>query len=94
LLTSILRSALSWSTTMSLINYPGTPIPTRRPLWQRGALTLVDVWRDWRAARQQRNQLRALQGLSCSTLRDIGLYGQMQPCAPTLSELDVQRGLW
>ncbi len=79
---------------MSLIVYPGTPIPTRRPLWQRCALTLADAWREWRAAQNQRNQLRALRGLSCSTLRDIGLYGQMPPCQPTLSEVDVQRGLW
>jgi len=79
---------------MSLIVYPGTPTPTRRSLWQHCALTLADVWREWRQARAQQRRLHALRGLSGATLRDIGLEGQMPPRPPTLSPLDVQRGLW
>ncbi len=79
---------------MSLIVYPGTPIPTRRALWQRGALTLLDVWREWRQAQRQRQRVRALRGLSCGTLRDIGLCDLVPPSGPTLSEVDYQRGMW
>jgi len=78
---------------MSVTLYPGTPVPTRRPLWQRLADDLVLGWRGWQAAREAQRRLRALEGLSEHTLRDIGMAQCTGLRARSIAASDFLRGL-
>ena len=78
---------------MRITVYPGTPIPTRLPLWRRWAFDIAEAWRASRQAALQRQRLRALEGLSDATLRDIGVADLMPPRRCTLAMTDFLRGL-
>ena len=78
---------------MSVTLYPGTPIPTRRPLWRRLAEDLALGWQAWREARTKQRRLRALQGLSEHTLRDIGMAGCTGLHSRSIAASDFLRGL-
>jgi uncharacterized protein YjiS (DUF1127 family) len=78
---------------MSVTLYPGTPIPTRRPLWRRLAQDLALGWLAWREARARQHRLRALQGLSEHTLRDIGMAGCTGLRPRSIAASDFLRGL-
>lgn len=71
---------------------------TPRALPQRLWLWLQEHAAAWRAQarerRQLRAQLRSLQGLSDSTLRDIGMAERMPYQPQTLGLLDYERGRW
>jgi uncharacterized protein YjiS (DUF1127 family) len=78
---------------MSVTLYPGTPIPTRRAAWRRLVEDVAATWRGWQAARAQRRSLRALQGLSEHTLRDIGMAGCTGLRSRSIAASDFLRGL-
>jgi len=78
---------------MSISLYPGTPIPTRRPLLSRLAGDLLLGWQALRAARAKRRHLRALEGLSLHTLRDIGLAECTGLRPRSVAAADFLRGL-
>lgn len=69
-------------------------LPTHRPLLQRIWLDLQGWRQSWRAHAELRRQLRALEGLSDSTLRDIGLAERLPVQRPGLSLMDLERGRW
>ena len=73
---------------------PVTRLPTQRPLLARLWLDLQSVIASWQAAAHQRQCLRALQGLSDETLRDIGMAERLPPQPQTLGLLDYERGRW
>jgi uncharacterized protein YjiS (DUF1127 family) len=71
-----------------------TPVlPTQSPLLQRWAGHLNAAWQSWRTRARLNDELRALDGLSDGTLRDIGLAERVLQ-QPTLSVLDYERGRW
>jgi len=78
---------------MSVTLYPGSPIPTRRPLLSRLADDLALGWRAWRDARTKQRRLRALQGLSEHTLRDIGMASCTGLRPRSIAASDFLRGL-
>jgi uncharacterized protein YjiS (DUF1127 family) len=55
--------------------------------WQSARTTLAT----WRANADLRAQLRALEGLSDATLRDIGMAERMPVRQPGLSAIDYER---
>jgi uncharacterized protein YjiS (DUF1127 family) len=73
---------------------PAIPLPTRRPLLQRLWLDLQHLRQCWREHAEVQQQLRALRGLSDSTLRDIGMAERMPVQSATLSLADYERGRW
>lgn len=68
-------------------------LPTRRPLLQRWWLWLGQMSMAWRARTRLNAELRALQGLSDATLRDIGMAERVVR-QPALSATDYERGIW
>jgi hypothetical protein len=71
-----------------------TPIVSAQsPLLSRWASAIGAAWQDWRAKSRMYSELRALEGLSDGTLRDIGLAERVLQ-QPTLSALDYERGRW
>ena len=75
-----------------------TVLHTQRPLWARlwshFWIDVQAVVASWRAAAHQRQCLRALQGLSDETLRDIGMAERLPSRSQTLGLLDYERGRW
>ena len=71
-----------------------TVLPVQRPLWVRAWSCMQAVAAAWRAAAHQRQSLRALQGLSDETLRDIGMAERLPSRSQTLGLLDYERGRW
>jgi uncharacterized protein YjiS (DUF1127 family) len=90
---TILSSVEARRASMSVTLYPGTPIPTRRALWQRLADDLRLGWQSLRQARARRRRLRALEGLSEHTLRDIGMAECTGIRSPTVAASNFLRGL-
>lgn len=78
---------------MSVTLYPGTPIPTRRPLAARLVADLKLAWQAWREARAKRRRLRVLEGLSEHTLRDIGMATCTGLRPRSVAASDFLRGL-
>ena len=78
---------------MSVTLYPGTPIPTRSPLWRRVLGDLAETWLRWREQQAQRRRLRALEGLSEHTLRDIGMASCTGLRPRSIAASDFLRGL-
>ena len=76
--------------TCSLVTVP----TTQRPLWARLWRCMQAVAASWRAAAYERQCLRALQGLSDETLRDIGMAERLPSRSQTLGLLDYERGRW
>jgi hypothetical protein len=72
-------------------------VPTQRPLaerWLDDVKTQVGLaWRRWNEVRRLHAEQRALEGLSDSTLRDIGM-AERGYRSPTLQGLDWERGRW
>ena len=77
---------------------PAIVLPTQLPLRARLSshfwLDVQAAVASWRAAAHQRQCLRALQGLSDATLRDIGMAERLPPRPQTLGLLDCERGRW
>jgi uncharacterized protein YjiS (DUF1127 family) len=59
----------------------------------RGLTAWWQQWEKWQEQTASQRRLRALQGLSDATLRDIGLADQMPPRREPFSMLDFERGL-
>lgn len=78
---------------MNTTPYPGTPIPTVRPLLRRLVEDAMDAVRRLREARAKRRSLRVLEGLSEHTLRDIGMAGCTGLRSRTVAAADFLRGL-
>ena len=70
-----------------------TSIPSARPVFQRWAGSLINAWKAWRAQVILDREMRALEGLSDATLRDLGLAERAMK-RPTLSGLDYERSRW
>jgi len=84
---------------MSTANACCTPVivPTQRPVllrWLEDAREdLLAAWHQLQAARRAHAEQRALEALSDSTLRDIGLAERRYE-DPTLARIDWERGRW
>jgi hypothetical protein len=72
-------------------------VPTRRPLAERWLDELKEqlglAWRRWSEVRRLHAEQCALDGLSDSTLRDIGM-AERRYDNPTLNRADWERGRW
>lgn len=79
---------------MSTASHPACVIPTRQPPCVRWRLDMAAAWQAWRAQRAAQAGWRALEGLSDSTLRDIGLAERLPYRPPTLGTHDLERGRW
>ncbi|HZF81384.1 MAG TPA: hypothetical protein VEZ89_16530 [Rubrivivax sp.] len=78
----------------SICTAASTPVvSSAEPLLQRWGRLVVYAWKTWRAQVILQRELRALEGLSDATLRDLGLAERALK-RPTLSELDYERGRW
>ena len=78
---------------MSTTHYPGTPIPTRSAMWRRAIADMSQAWAAWRAGVAKRRRLRALDGLSEHTLRDIGMAECVGLSPRSVAESNFRRGL-
>jgi uncharacterized protein YjiS (DUF1127 family) len=74
--------------------YPPVVLPTQRPLLQRWLADLTEGWEAWRARAAESRALRAMEGLSDETLRDIGMAERLPPQPVSLGLLDYERGRW
>ena len=75
-------------------NCPTTPTrSTRAAVLQRLQWRLAGTWAAWRRQSRLHAELRALEGLSDATLRDIGLSDRVLQ-QPGLSALAYERGRW
>jgi uncharacterized protein YjiS (DUF1127 family) len=73
-------------------------IPTHRPLlqrgWQAALAALRRVQELWQRPAREHAQRLALQGLSDSTLRDIGIAERLPAQPRALGLMDHERGRW
>ena len=73
-------------------------ITTHRGPWRRGfgrlQGVLADIAQAWHTSVQRQRRLRALQGLSASTRRDIGLADEWPPAPGGVSPADYERMRW
>jgi len=74
--------------------YPTVCLSTARPWWQREWLAALAAVRRWSQRSRERAALRALEGLSEHTLRDIGLAERLPSRPATLGLMDYERGRW
>ena len=72
---------------------PATTLIERPPTSPRWLTPLRRRWTAWREQSARRAEWRALEQLSESTRRDIGL-GERAPLAPGRALWDHERGLW
>ena len=69
-------------------------IRTPRWPWRRVSSLLVEAMQAWRTAVQQQRRLRALQGLSERTRRDIGLADEWPQPPGGVTLADHERMRW
>lgn len=72
---------------------PPAALTMRQPPPQRWLAALRRSWATWRAQSARRAERHALEQLSDSTRRDIGL-AERAPPAPSRALWDHERGLW
>ena len=76
------------------ICHPTASLATARPWWQREWLEALAAVQRWSQRSRERAALRALEGLSEHTLRDIGLAERLPSRSATLGLMDYERGRW